>query len=68
MQKQGSERRKTSSFLHYALGKREEMSNKEIVMQSASKIVNIQSDPLMPGILRKASVLSLKSMFSRRGS
>lgn len=51
--KQGQEQRKTSSFLKFALGKRENKTDEELKQMMKQSNYQPNADPLMPRINRK---------------
>lgn len=55
MEKQATEQRRTSLFLKFALGKREEKSETEIKQEMSQRSYNPLCDPLMPRLFRKVS-------------
>lgn len=55
LEKQATEQRRTSLFLKFALGKREEKTESEIKTEMSQRAYNPLSDPLMPRLFRKVS-------------
>jgi len=55
LEKQATEQRRTSMFLKFALGRREEKSEHEIRNEMTQRSYNPLMDPLMPRLFRKVS-------------
>lgn len=55
LEKQATEQRRTTQFLKFALGKREQKTEEEIKFEMSQKSYNPAADPLMPRLFRKVS-------------
>ena len=53
LEKQATEQRRTSQFLKFALGKREEKSQNELMKDLKDKKYNPKNDKFMPRLFRK---------------
>ena len=53
LEKQNTEKRRTQNFLKYALRKREEKTDEEIIEQMKNSSYDPKADPLMPRLFRK---------------
>jgi hypothetical protein len=55
LDKQATEQRRTTKFLTFALGKREEKTNTEIMTDLSQKRYDPRSDVFMPRLFRKTT-------------
>lgn len=69
LEKQSTEQRRTAGFLKYALGKREDKTEKEVVDRLKKSKYDPRTDPLMPRLFRKVDASkSTITTHKRKGS